>query len=360
MSCPSTRRGAAYLTAPSRPATIAARWPTIAVATAVALACLALAGTASAHLRSGTVAVDYDASILHPVTTAYSAQIYQSDHGLTLTRKPGHVVVMLGYLNEPVFRLNAAGLWVNVASPTAAALQLVPKAQAISASGPHWQLRRGRSSVTWHDSRAQGLPIGVDHGTWTVPLIVDGHRTSLQGELRRFPAPALWPWLCVLGVVLAAGAQPLLMHRRDLAHSVAIGFAWIAATATVLTALAFALDPYASPGTWIEGLDAIAFIAVGLGVMLRGPRNLHIAGAAWIGLIALAIGLLEGPIFLHPIILAVLPGTVVRILVTAAIGAGLTASMLGALRFTELCEAAEELSARARSLRQDTTQDSAR
>lgn len=345
MSSPSTRRGAVDRTTTSRSATVTARRTTIVVVAAVALVCLACAGTASAHLRSGTIAVDYRASILHPATGAYSAQIYQSDHGLTLTRKPGHVIVMLGYLNEPVFRLDASGLWVNVASPTAAALHLVPKPRAISARSPRWQLQRGRRAVTWHDARVQGLPTGVDHGVWTVPLTVDGHRTSLQGEFRRFPAPALWPWLCMLAGWLAAGASLLLIRRRDLAHSAAIGFAWIAAGAAVLIALAFALDAYASPGTWIEGLDAIAFLAVGLGVMLRGPRNLHIAGAIWIGLIALAVGLLEGPIFLHPIVLAVLPGTVVRILVTAAIGAGLTASMLGGLRSTELGEAPRELSA---------------
>ncbi|MGA9857929.1 MAG: hypothetical protein WBQ18_08695 [Solirubrobacteraceae bacterium] len=321
------------------------RRTTVVVVGAVGLVCLALAGTASAHLRSGIVAVDYRASILHPATAAYSAQIYQSDHGLTLTRRPGHVIVMLGYLNEPVFRLDAAGSWVNVASPTAAALRLVPKAQAISATSPRWRLQRGRRSVIWHDSRVQGLPTGVDHGAWTVPLIVDGHRTSLQGELRRFPAPPVWPWLCVLAGFLAAGAQPLLMRRRDLAHSAAIGFAWMAAGATVLIVLAFALDAYASPGTWIVGLDAIAFLAVGLGVILRGPRNLHIAAAIWIGLIALAVGLLDGPIFLHPIALAVLPGTVLRILTTAAIGAGLNAAVVGAQFFAEVSEGAREIGA---------------
>jgi hypothetical protein len=72
-------------------------------ATVVVLSVLGV-GTAWAHLRSGTVAVDYRASIDHPNTAAYSAQIYQSDHGLRLTLQPGHVVEMLGYLDEPVFR----------------------------------------------------------------------------------------------------------------------------------------------------------------------------------------------------------------------------------------------------------------
>ena len=88
---------------------------------------LGAAAPASAHLRSGTVAVDYRASVLRPRTAAYSAQIFQSDRALSLTVSPGHTVVLLGYLGEPVFRLDAGGLWVNATSPTAAALRLVKR-----------------------------------------------------------------------------------------------------------------------------------------------------------------------------------------------------------------------------------------
>jgi hypothetical protein len=327
---------------PLCPVTVAACCARAVLAVGVALVCLASAGTASAHLRSGTAAVDYRASIFRPAIAAYSAQIYQSDHGLTLTRKARHNVVMLGYLGEPVFRLDAAGLWVNAASPTAAALHLVPKAQTVDAAKPRWRLRRGRRSVVWHDSRVQGLPSGVDHGVWTVPLIVDGRRASLHGELRRFPAPPLWLWLAVLACWPAAASPLLLRRRRDLALRAATGFAWIAAIAATLIALAFALDPYASPGTWIEGLDAIAFLAVGVGVMLRGPQNLHLAAAIWVALVSLAVGLLEGAIFLHPIVLAILPGTIMRILVITAIGAALNAAALGSLLFTEIAEGVRE------------------
>ena len=56
---------------------------------AVGLVSLAAPMTASAHLRSGTVAVDYRASISSPDTSAYRAQIYQSDRALTLSVRPG-------------------------------------------------------------------------------------------------------------------------------------------------------------------------------------------------------------------------------------------------------------------------------
>ncbi len=159
------------------------------LAAAVGLGCLAGAGPASAHLRSGTVAVDYRASVSHPVTRAYSAQIYQSDHGLSLTLRPGHVVVVLGYLGEPVIRLDGAGLSVNAASPTARAMHLVDKAHAVQAAGPRWRLQRGHHSVVWHDARVQGLPAGLAEGVWRVPLVIDGRSGAVVGRAAPLPRP---------------------------------------------------------------------------------------------------------------------------------------------------------------------------
>ena len=302
----------------------------------MALACLIGPGTASAHLRSGTIAVDYRASVSHPVTRAYSAQIYQSDHGLSLTLRPGHVVVVLGYLGEPVIRLDGAGVSVNAASPTARAMHLVDKAQAVEAAGPRWRLQRGRHSVVWHDARVQGLPAGLAQGVWRVPLVIDGRSGLLSGELRRFPDPPLLLWLAALAAWLAAGSVPLIRHRRDLARTWAMALAVIAAGAATVAAIAFALDAYASPGTWIVGVDVIIFLAVGVGMMRRGPPHLHVAAAIWTGLVSFALGLLEGAVFLHPIVLAILPGTIMRLLVLTAIGAGASAAVLGATLFSEI------------------------
>jgi len=301
---------------------------------AVALAFAGTPATASAHLRSGTIAVDYVASVSAPDRLAYVAVIYQSDHGLSITIKPGHTVTLLGYLGEPVFRLNRAGLSVNVASPTAVAVGLATKAQRIVASTPRWRLQRGRRSAVWHDARDQGLPPGVDQGRWSVPLIVDGRRTLLAGELHRFPPPSLWPWLGILLCFLATAAA-LAVSRRDRRRSAAIAFAVATAVASVVIALAFALDAYASPGTWIEGLDEIAILAVGLGVLLRGRRQLHLGAAIGLGLLGLAVGISEGAMFLHPIVLSILPATMIRLVVVAAIGAGLDAAALGCIGYVQ-------------------------
>ena len=281
------------------------------------------------------MAIDYRARVFDSSTSAYSAQIFQSDRALGVTLKPGHVVMLVGYLGEPVFRLDASGLWVNAASPTAVVDGLVKKSNRVLAATPRWRHSSGRRSVVWHDARVQGLPQGVRRGVWSVPLIVDGRRSHVRGELQRFPAPALWPWLGALAVLLGAGAAPLLLRRRGLVRPAATGFAVMASAASVLILFGFALDAYASPGTWIEGADAVAFIGVGLWFLFRGPERWRVAGALGAGLVALAVGLLEAAVFLHPIVLAILPAVAARLACVVAIGAGLDAAALGALLYAE-------------------------
>ncbi|MGZ4168441.1 MAG: hypothetical protein ACXVSE_08280 [Solirubrobacteraceae bacterium] len=312
------------------------------VVVCLVVVCLVAPAPASAHLRSGTVAVDYRARVASSVTPAYRAQIYQSDHGLSLTLRRGHVVTMLGYLGEPVFRLDAAGLWVNAASPTALAMHLVSRGRGVGGATPHWRLRRGRHTVVWHDARVQGLPPGVEAGRWDVPLLIDGHRAGIRGELRRFPDPSPWVWLAILAAWLGLGVPPLVTRGRDQARRGAIVFALIATAAAALTAMAFALDAYASPGTWIEALDVMAFLAVGLAVMWRGPRNLHVAAAIWVGLVSAAVALLDGPVFLHPIVLAVLPAVTMRLLVVTALGAGLSAAAIASTQLSQIAEAVRD------------------
>jgi hypothetical protein len=295
---------------------------------------LVLAPAAWAHLRSGTVAVDYIVGAVPP-TAAYTAQMYTSDHGLTLTVKPGHTVVLLGYLGEPVFRLDRQGLWVNLASPTAVAVGLLRKGQLAAGATVRWRLQPGRRSAVWHDARAQRLPPGVSEGRWRVPLLLDGRHTVLEGTLHRFPRPSPWPWAVALACLIAAGIGPVLLRRHDLLRGGAIAFAVLGSAASVLVATSFVLDSNASPGTWIEGLDEIVFIVVGVAILLRASSNVRVAAAIGLGLVAVAVGLSKGAVFFHPIVLAVAPGAVTRLLVILALGAGMAAAALGGAFFAE-------------------------
>jgi hypothetical protein len=302
---------------------------------AIATVCALAPGVAQAHLRSGTVAVDYLARLSDPQTAAYSVQVFQSDRGLTLTVHPGHVVVLIGYLGEPVLRLDRAGLWIDAASPTAVAVGVLSQSDAARAPAPRWRLEPGRHSVSWHDARLQGLPPGVRQGPFTVPVRVDGRPGSVRGELVRRPAPPLGLWLALLGAVLVAGAAPpLLVGRRALAPA-AVVCALIASLSACVFAVAFALGTYASPGTWIESVDEVVFVAVGCGLLARGPRHLHVAAAIGLGLVGLAAGLLDGAVFFHGVVLATLPAALVRVLVLLAVAAGIDAAVLGSLLYAE-------------------------
>ncbi len=320
-------------------------WPSPRrLAHALALAAviaLALPAGALAHLRTGTIAVDYRASVLRPHTGAYDATIYQSDRGLSLTIKPRHAVALVGYLGELVFRLDPTGLWINASSPTAVVVGLLSKAD-LTRSGrggaggaPSWRLQRGRRSVSWHDSRVQEVSGSGLRGTWSVPLIVDGRPTHLRGTLERFGAPALVLWLAILACLIALAAPPVLSRRRLVLRDLAIAFGLVACTAAVVLAFAFAFDAYASPGTWIEAIDELAFFAAGLGVLLLGPRHLHAGAAAGLGFVSLAVGLLNGAVFLHPLVLGVLPGVITRVLCVTAIALGIDAVLLGCLFYAD-------------------------
>jgi hypothetical protein len=84
-----------------------------------------------------------------------------------------------------------------------------------------------------------------------------------------------------------------------------------------------------------RGIDAIVFLGVGVWALLRAPQQWHVAGAIGLGLVAVAVGLLEGAIFLHPVVLAVLPGPMIRFADIIALSAGLAAAGLGGLVYVE-------------------------
>jgi hypothetical protein len=117
------------------------------------------------------------------------------------------------------------------------------------------------------------------------------------------------------------------------AEAIAIGAAVVASAACVVLVAAFAFDTYASPGTWIEAVDSLVLLAVGAWALLRGPAQFHLAAAIGMGLVGLAVGLLEGAVFFHPIVLAILPATVIRLAAILAIGTGIDAAALGAIRY---------------------------
>jgi hypothetical protein len=254
--------------------------------------------------------------------------VYESDRALHLTVRPGHSVVVLGYLGEPFLRLDGRGVAVNAASPTAATASVLKKGTEVTAPHPVWLLRPGRRSVVWHDTRVQSIPAGGTRARWAVPVVVDGRHTSISGEIVRLPRPTLWPWIVLLVVVAVAAVAA----RRRL-RSATIAFGAAAGVAAVVTAAAFAADTYASPGTWIAGADEVAFAAVGLGLLAFGPEVARVGAAIGLGLLGVAVGLSKGDALLHSLVLSALPGALTRLLVVVSVAAGAAAAILGGLYY---------------------------
>jgi hypothetical protein len=171
----------------------------------VALVALAAPAPAGAHIRTGSVAVDYRVRVF-PTRLPLAAYVYLGDRALRLSVRPGHSVTVLGYGGEPFLRIDGSGLTV-LKSPTAAALGLEPR-------------HTSSGAFVWHDARVRGLPAGIDRGRWAIPLLVDGRRARLAGELVRVDAPPLWPWLALGLPFVTVAALPFLRRRARPANFV--------------------------------------------------------------------------------------------------------------------------------------------
>jgi len=292
----------------------------VLVAVVVALAWPA---AASAHVRTGTVAVDYRAKITH-VPRGVFARVYPGDLALGLTALRGHRVTLIGYLGEPFARVDSRGATIIKSAPTAAAA-----AVRIQKTGPR---------VVWHDARLRGLRARTTQERWAVPLVVDGHRARLSGTLVRLPAPSVWPWAVVGAPFVAAAA--LLLLRRNLRHLelAALALGGIVAASIVATAGGFGLDANASEGRWVEGANELVFAAVAVAVLVRGRPETRVLAAGALGLLGLAVGASKIPVFTHAIVLSVLPGTAARLTLAVMIWASAAAVALGAAVFADVLD----------------------
>jgi len=286
-----------------------------------ALVALGAPAPASAHVRTGSVAVDYRVRVF-PTRLPLTAHVYLGDRAVRLSVQQGHSVTVLGYGDEPFLRIDDAGVTI-LNSPTAAALRLTPRHKS------------GRSFV-WHDARVRGLPPGLDRGRWTIPLLVDGRQARLAGELLRAHAPPVWPWLA-LGLPFAATTALVLLRRAALERS-AIVLGVLAGTGTCTTAASFAFASNASEGRWVEAGNEAVFALVGLAVIARGSRDARVIAAGALGLLALATALTKIPVFLHGIVLSALPATPSRVAVALTVWIGAAATALGVVLFAEQLE----------------------
>jgi hypothetical protein len=311
------------------------------LATAAAAA-LVTPGGAAAHVRTSSPAVDYEvkvAPLRAPLAGAVAVRVYRTDLALGLTALGGHRVVVLGYLGEPFLRFAPGAVYVNSDSLTARGSGLTASPRSGSA---RWRLYAHRPRLVWHDARVRGLPKGVDRGRWTIPVRVDGRRTVLAGEIRRVHVPPSWPWLALGAVFLAATVWILARRSADRLRTAAIALGALAGYATLLISIGFAAAPSASEGIWVEAGNEIVLTLIGFAVLLWGSRDARALAGGALGLLALAVGLTDLPVFLHGLVLSVTPGNVTRAAVAVAIAAGTAATVVGGFVFFDVLAHYEE------------------
>jgi hypothetical protein len=304
----------------------------------VAAAALAAPGTASAHPRTGRVAVDYRATVapLHaPLAGAVEVRVYRTDLALRLTALGGHRLVVLGYLGEPFLRFGPGGVYVNEASTTAAGTGLAP---ALRHGAAHWVLRSPKPSAIWHDTRVRGAV----RGRWSVPLLVDGRQARLSGRLFHVNPPAAWPWLAI-GAGVAAVALLLLVSRRQrLLRVGAASLGTVAALATLVWTGGLAASSTATEAIWYEAGNEALVAFVALAFVVFGSWNARALAGGVLGVLGITVALTNISVLTHGIVLSALPGQAARTAVVVALAAGTAAAVLGTAVFVDVLRHDEE------------------
>ena len=299
---------------------------------AAVLAALVAPGIAQAHHTAvPVVALDYRNRVEQagPGLAGVHASLTDAGRKLRLSVEQGRQAVVIGYLGEPFLRFSPAGVAANERSATAQGLRLVPSgAIASEARRAVWRVVTRSHSLSWSDTRvwAPASSLGSrDTVRWAVPIVVDGRRVRVAGELTRVPRPAIWPWavLTLLLVVLAVIAA----RRKRRLWPLATGLAAAAGLATVANMSGFALGGLpVSADRWVLFTVEVALTLGAIACLTRvGVRLFAVAALAAFSVLQ---SLSELGVFRNGVVVSALPATAVRLAAAIGLGAGIGAGLL--------------------------------
>jgi hypothetical protein len=294
---------------------------------AAVLAALVMPGVAQAHHTAvPVVALDYRNHVVAASEPAgVRASVEDAGRKLRVTVLPGHDVVVAGYEGEPFLRFDRLGVAANVRSKTALGLRLV---HGWTVAGAEWVPVSRGSSFAWADARAWA-PATAVHGRsivpWSVPLVVDGRRVLIHGQMTRAAKPPVWPWLVLVAVPLVAAA--VAVRRRRWLWAAATGLAAVAGLATLADLGGFAAGGLSvSADRWVLLAVEVTLTVVALGLLAR-PRARLVAVAA-LAAFAVLQAVSELAVFRHGVVVSGLPAEAVRAAAALALGAGIGAAAL--------------------------------
>jgi hypothetical protein len=250
-----------------------------------------------------------------------SAKVIDGNRQLRLTVDRGVELVVRGLLGEPVLRFGNDGVWVSLASPTAAADRIS------SRHGSGWSRLTRARSFTWHDHRLappRGRPAGST-APFALPVFLNGAQRTIEGVFTYVARPAWWPWL--VGAIVALAAALAFARRAPSSRS---GLAWLAAVAAAVAALVASVgfatgSSLGGASEWVQvGCSAVLVLLGAVAAIAR--RGVRTWTASLIGAAAVVLSLRAVVVFWHGVIISSLSPTLTRLAVATALVGGLAAA----------------------------------
>ncbi|PZS11099.1 MAG: hypothetical protein DLM64_07320 [Solirubrobacterales bacterium] len=267
----------------------------------------------------------------NPVATSYLAKVTQVPAGLEpkiidgdlriwLQVVPSKTVVVLDYRGAPFVRFSRSGVELNHNSPMYYLNQSpaeIPPTSLGPSTAPRWSRVSSGHAYRWDDGRLNSLSKtalapGTEYaGRWTIPVLVNGRRTAIAGDLLHAENPSIvwfWPILVLLACVLAS--RRLRRPELDLGVARALSFAALVSIAIAAISLELHGRPTVAVVQFVALGIAIACVAWGLRRVLFAPTGYFYFFVIAFGALGAAGDLVTT--LVHGYVLAALPAFVVR------------------------------------------------
>jgi hypothetical protein len=316
-----------------------------AIALAVVVVSLARPPAALAHIATGDLSTTFKATVtgFRPPAPGLRAKVLGGDLKLQLSAPAADRVLVLGLVGEPFVRFDSSGVWVNLGSPTAATAGMVSSSQAVTGRVV-WHQVTGGHTLAWHENRLRPVSIVAGGGVrpvgrWSVPMVVNGQRTTLTGVEWWGPPPPLWPWIASGLAALAAAALAARYVGRETVRRVALALVFPVVVALVVGwAGIFLVDQVSAVGLALSAVAAaITVVFAGFAVAAAsGPAQTCVAGV--VGATAATFAIPQLTIFAHAFVRSALSATPARLMMWIALVGGTALVALCVPAVVELLE----------------------
>ncbi len=256
----------------------------------------AAASPAAAHATGGPQPSDFT-TVVHGVTpnlAGVSVRAIDLGAKLELRNDSPVDVTVLGYEGEPYLRVGPSGVFENTRSPAvflnrSNIITVAAPRQYDAHAAPQWRRLSAGHLARWHDHRSHWMgnnnPPVVAHDphhshvlikNWGVPLVANGKRFRISGDVVWSPGPSPWPWL--LGALLIAVGLGAVARRRRLAWGlVPLLVVYLAVNARVIVGT---WHWYAAPALsrlGATGYEWFSFLAVLGALLVIVRKGIHAA-----------------------------------------------------------------------------------